>query len=838
LEEKCYQLEAFTSPGQIPETWAKIFENGYGYFGSMDNEAVFAHFYRSDVQSARGRYFVPRSILLIPFPGYINDLHCDPTIVFQELKKHKPGSTGQIDKVVELAPIKIPPKREPAFPFQLTESENIDEKPLIDFLSCLLQPKPSETIIWGGEKPDIELLFSLLFLLPRTLRKFITFCTCVESPQGVRARVKIVKDLTLDYKDSSLIIIKDKKIDIREKRIHRQTFLPALFVKRFKQGIDSLNKLHQTIDTKTALLYETDFEKALQLTEKLIHHINRKMQIDAIPDTKTKYKELISIGSEFKNDEQDRKFMLEQIEKGMRGIKPNESTEIQNQLAQLFQMLSPIHPTEIEGITKRFREAAGTCQISELLPLLKVYISIPLLNEAIMSTLFEKLTFVKITGWEQAFEILSLIQNKSQLHQLNKNAILLTQLKQHKEAELFLVLLDLIFLEKEPSWEFLESIADKINGHRIIDILNYGFKYFENMKEESLKLLFFLLIAASMYPYIPVLPQKQQGEEVFETLFIKVFSRAIFSTASEKADNIIDGILTKIGSLNQAFAARLAAVLDRRTLVGYMANLTKVMNQKDIFSFAGSEDAAAFFQLLDNLDHKAAQPLNPASLFFNIALQFNAIPSSILFPGYINYLQKKQNPEEDDMQILMAALTKDCSPLESPDFFREVFSMIFTRYEGESLSKYVQVLFTSAKEFIRENNRYIPDIEYHVVRMLEENWHPQGINEIREIYQAISSCFDIVTVHKVLEFGLSRCFKSDTEKKAVSNLVKMVKDLAVIGGKEEPFEMILNNINIKESNNQYVSIRTGDFLAGIRRKYEGYKSMIGIIDALQKRKKK
>lgn len=835
LEEKCYQLVQFTSAGQVSENWAEIFQDGYGYFGIKENDAVFAHFYRSDVPSARGRYFVPRSILLIPYTQYIHELQCDPVIVFEELKKHKPTSAGPIDKVIQLAPIQIPPKTGPEIPFQLAQLKNIDEKPLIDFLTCILQPQSPGTIIWGGEKPDSEFLFSLLLLLPRTLRQLITFCTCVESPLDVGVRVKIVKDLALYHEDSSLIIIKDKKIDIREKRIHRQTLLPEILVKEFKKEIEALNKLHREIDTKTALLQETDLEKALKLTERMIDHIGLKRQIDAIPDAQTKYQALIDGVTGFKTDPQDREFMLEQIQKGMREIKPNERAAIQKQLAQLLQELDPIRPAEVEGLTKIFRQSIEIASTPGQLPLLKLYISIPVLKEAITSVLFEKLTLEKTPGWEQAFEILALIQNKTQLDQLEKNAPLLTQLKQHKEAELFFVLLELIVTGKEPPWELLESYDDKIQGHRISDILNHGFNYFENFKEERQRLLFFLMMAACMYRYIQELPQKQQ-KELFETSFTNAFSRAIFFKAGEKAGNIIDGIHRKIESINPGFAKRLEAVLNRRKLIEHMAGLTKVMNREGVLSFAGSEDAAVFFRLLDSRDHQAEQSLNLVSLFFEIALHFRVIPAAILLPAYIKYLQEKQHPTGEDVQILMAALTKDPSPLEKSSFFRKVYKMVLTRTQGESLTRNLHILFILAKKFIRENPQGIQnEIDRDVVKKMEENWQPQGIEEVREIYQAVSSCFDIIVVQRILGIGLSRCIKSESGKQKVLDLVKDVRLLAAMAGSDDPFEMLLNNI--KDSINQNPAIASGDFLTAVNKKYEGYKSMIEKLEPHRKRRK-
>lgn len=834
LDERCYQLEAFTSAGQVSENWANIFGNGYGYFGEFKNDAVFAHFYRSDIKSARGRYFVPRSILLIPYKEYIDKLHCDPITVFKELKKHKPGSYRDISEAIELAPIKIPVP-ETRIEFPLTALEKIPGTQLMDFLSCVLQPEPLDTIIWGGEQPDVELLFSLLFLLPRTLRKFITFCTCVESLHITKTRVKIVRDLSPGSGNSSLIIIKDKTIDVREKRIHKHTLLPDKLVRTFRQGIGALNRLHQHIDSQIELLHEANFETALERTETLCHKLTRQIQIDAIPDPGTKYRELVSFGLQSKKIGQEREFIVNQIENGIKGFKTGESTGIQDQLVQLLKMLDPIRPPELEGFAKRFweaaEEAAGTGQISGLLPLLKLYISIPLLKEAIMSNFFEKLALVKISRWDEAFEILSLIQTESQLDQLNKNAELLTQLKQHKEAELFLVLLDLIFMGKEPSWEFLESIADEIDADTFFDIFKYGLKCFENLKEENPNLLFFLLAVACMYPNIPGLPQKQPW--VFENLFIKAFSRAIFSQNRHKAGDMIKQILEKIGPFNQVFKARLNAVFKRRTLIDNITNLANVLSEENILSFAKNEDAKEFFQLLDSLNRKTAQPLNLVSIFFNLTLYYNTVPSSLLLQGYVNYLQEKQKPGEVEIQILMAALTKDPSPLENPDFFLDIFSLVFKRCKGELLIKCVHLLLMSAKKFIRKNDWYLKEISLHVEKILAENWHPQGINEVREIYQAVSSCFDIVMIHTVLEFGLSRCLKDDTGKKAwVLGLVKRVKNFLVFAGNDDPFELILNNI--KDVNNQYVSINIDDLINGIKKKYGGNKEALGMIDSMLK----
>jgi hypothetical protein len=538
LDEKCYRLEAFTSAGQASETWAQIFENGYGYFGKLEDEAVFAHFYRSDVKSARGRYFVPRSILLLPIQEYINRLQCNPLIVFAELSKHKGTSTGNITEVTQLAPLQIPvPPGEHEITPVSAALENIPGKLLIDTLCCLLQPEPLETIIWSGEKPETEILFSLLFLLPLTLRKFVTFCTCVENPENPGPRVKIVKDLPTNFKNNSLIIIKDKKIELRWKRTHWETPLPGILVNAFKQG-GNLNTLHHLIDSEPGLLYETNFEAALRQTERLSQRLNQKSRIEAATDPKTKYRELIAFGTGLKNIEEEREFIVAQMEKSLPGFKTAESPDNEEQLALLTRMLIP-----------------------------------------------------------------------------------------------------------EPG----------------------------------------------------------------------------------------------------------------------MA--------------------------------------------------------------------------ENDMPILIGELTKGSSTLENPDFFRDVLAVVSMRYKGESLSRYLHLLLTLAKEFIRKSDKYRLDMEYHIVKILEKSWQPQGINEVKEIYRAVSFCFDIVTIHKVLEIGLSRCFKNDKKKEAlILYLLKMVKDIAVLADNDDLFEMILNNI--KDSKNQYYSIDIEDFSIKARKKYEGYKTMVGIIDTELKKMKK
>ncbi len=845
LTEECFKLVKDTSGGQASESWAKVFEDGYGYFGERNNEAVFAHFYRSLEISDRGRYFVPRTILLIPFQEYVDKLHCNHRIVFEELKKRKgisPVNLGDEPDILESMEIPVP---ESAYqpPLELLQLEKIDGGFLIDFLTCILQPGTSDIIIWGEMKPDTELFFLLLLLLPKTLRKFITFCTCVEDPKNANTRIKIVKNLPDNFENSSLIIMKDNEMAVRKKTVQLETAVPGIFVNAFRKNIDSLTSLHHLIDIEIGSENALNFEAALEQTGSFLHDHNQKEQINGEANIEEKYKKLTTHYPQLRIPEADRDYVLAQVKKGLSEISGEKIREVQQELGDLLQKLGPLNPIEIESLIKIFWELTGKSHLGEFLPLLKTYLSIIQLKEAVMPQLFEKLKLKTTPEWNEVLEVLSLIQNKFQYLQLNENKELLNQLENHKEAGLFFLLLDLIFVREEPSEEFFDSIADKIaqlkevDVYRILDVLFYGFEYFEKVKKEKLKLLFFLLLAAYTYPYISELPQKEK--EKFETLFIKSFSHAIFLENREKADAAIDRLLEKIESVNEEFGKRLAAILNRRTLVDYLGSVTNLLDNEEILPIGGINEVAELFRSLENFNSKTGQPSNLVPTFFDLAFHFNAIPSDILFSGYISYLQEKQNLQEKDFQILIGALTKNSSPLKSPDFLPVILLFVIERCNGARLIKYVQILLILAKLFFEENNKDRSVIGHRFVEMLQDHWKPSGINEIREIYKSVSSCFDKTTAEKVLMTGLSKCFKEEKASYLVQVLREIFDEFAIVSTEQEnPYKMILNNIDITKSKDDSFAMSIQNYLEEINERQEDYEDAIDKIEELLKKIKK
>lgn len=865
-EATSLKLETLTSVGEISEAWAGIFGHGFAYYGGMKDEdrAVFALFYRSPVKSARGRHFVPRIVLTMPFRDYVEELQCDPDILFELLIKYK---NEKAPEICEIEPMTLDPFYDvlslPARTLEkqlqpLTQAINagtVKREFLIDFLTAVLRPQPHNTLIWGGEKPDSPLILSTIFLLPPILRRFITFCTSVESPRVGDFRIKIIKD-PVSPGDNSFAVMKENMFTVSKSRISFSTQLPEIIVDEFMSpnsaGIMNLKEMHRFIQSKFEVEPGTDFMEILRKIEVLTALYLLRKQVISTSQPHEVYKRLLEYASNLKTlreakiqvEESD--FIAQQFERGVLEIKREDQVddvlEITEVLQQLVRLLPDLEKAEIQRLSDALFAKGSKFSLTIFLSLLEAFYIIPSLKETIASELFNKLKLKYDPNWEESFQLLTMVQDDAQCKQLKeKNKKLYNQLKKQPGIDYFIDLLSLLSPSKKLNKNLVTAACKKIekvgdeDKDKIHKITYFGLQRLGEF-EPGVNHFPLLLIAARSYAFTSSLGTEAQLE--FQTQFKQQFSQVCNLEIGQQKKKLPQKIINKIGAVDHPFANQLEAIMRQSDFSRNLAACSHLLLPKGgAAPFADKEDISRLLrQFDDDKSFKHQRYLSTAAV--QLIIGRKTPPPSTLYAGYLDYLENKKTMDDTDIQNVTAILTSDPSPMATPRNLLDTLNLAFSSRSEQSLSRFIRFLLSVAKKYARDY-RYISTIDTPFSMSVNENWKPSKCEELREIYQAVYDGFGKSVGNRILWLGIQRLPETERMKYLITVLTEFFDEFSITGREDlEYFKDLLNYIENGNPETLSMLMEINAELLELKEGKDAIENSIDNIKALLKKLKK
>lgn len=812
--EKSLKLATFTSVGEISETWARVFEHGFGYFGRQPEEdrAVFALFYRSQAKSARGRHFVPRIVLSIPYSDYVDKLHSDPEILFQCLVKYKNEKAPvQCDKEpLELEPFyHIPPSsrtlEEQLLPLnKAIESGIVTPEFLIDFLTAVLRPEPHFTLVWGGENPDAQLVLSMIFLLPPTLRQFITFCTSVENPRVGNFRIKIIKE-PVSPGNNTFAVMKDKSFTIRKSPLPFDTPIPKTLVEELispgKTGTDvsALAEIHRFFEAALAAEPGTivNFKHSLTNTGILaeLYLLKKQVKTSTQPDIILTQLQQYCIKLQTLQEEQvlenqqaleaERQFLVNQFARVVREIKSEAQIEaVKDELQKLAKKLPALKEKEPGKLSQTLFKKGEELPLKAFLPILKAFYSIPALKEAIDLELFKQLKLEHDPGWEEAFELVTMIRNAAQCNDLKTvNKKLYQQLKQQPGIDYFIDLLLLSFPSQKLDSHLFKGVCKKVEQigmeHKgnIFIILLFVFKRLEQF-EPGLHHLYFLLAAAHSYKFINKIPIFAKREQEFQEQFKQRLYQVCNLELDQEGEEQLKEIYDTISEFDPPFAKQLMVIGKQAIFSRRLEECNHLLKGEDRPLFKEEGDLYRFLQQLDkNKVSRYHRYLSTAGL--HLIIGNNRPPGPILYADYLDYIKQKEELDDIDIQNIIGILFNNDSPIDYTHLL-ETLTLAFSRRPEYSPARFVSFLLNLAKNYERGEGQDIIKIENTFIRTVKDNWKPNTCDEVRETYQAVNRGLGKSLGDRILRIGFSRLSRNERIKYFTRILIEFFNEISRI----------------------------------------------------------
>lgn len=796
--EKSLKLATFTSVGEISETWARVFEHGFGYFGRLPEEdrAIFALFYRSQVKSARGRHFVPRIVLSIPYSDYVDKLNSDPEILFQYLVKYKEEKAPvQCDREpMELKPFYhiSPSPRTPGEQLhplnRAIDSGAVTREFLVDFLTAILRPEHHCTLVWGGEKPDVQLVLSMIFLLPPTLRQFITFCTSVENPRVGNFRIKIIKE-PVAPENNTFVVMKDNRFTIRKSPISFETQIPEILVEELispgKTGTDvfALSEIQQFIESKLEAdpVISMNFKRILKngglLAE--LYFLRKQVKISCHPGGilthLLKYFSKLETLREEKvlenqhSLEEERQFVVNQFARVVQEIKNETQMEtVKAELQKLAKKLPGLK--EPEKLSETLFTKGEELPLKAFLPILKACYSIPALKETIDLELFKQLKLKHTPGWKESFKLVTMIRNASQCYDLKtKNKKLYDRLKKQPGIDYFIDLLLLSFPSQKLDENLFNGACKKVeqigkeHKDKIFVILLFVFKRLKQF-DPGLYHFYFLSAAAYSYKFINKIFIFAKQEQEFK----KQFSLRLYQVCNLKLDQDGEEHLKKIcdtiSEVDPSFAERLEIIGKQAIFSRHLEECNHLLGGRDRPIFREKGDLYRFLRQLDKNKVSRFHPyLSTAGL--HLIIGNNRPPAPTLYADYLDYLKQKEEFDDIDMQNIIGILIDKPSPIDYTHLL-ETLTLAFSRRSEQSLSlaRFVSFLLNLAKDYEKGEGQNLVKIENTFITTVKDKWKPNTCDEVREIYQAVNRGLGKSLGDRILWSGFSKLSNKERMK--------------------------------------------------------------------------
>jgi hypothetical protein len=869
--DKGLKLSTLTSVGEISETWAMVFEHGFGYFGRMGEEdrAIFALFYRSPVKSARNRHFVPRIVLTIPYHDYVHKLNCDPIILFDYLIKYKEEKVPfQCDHYpVELEPfydLSSPPVRslsEQLKPLNTAIANGILTREfLIEFLTAILRPEPHCTLVWGGEKPDTALVLSMVFLLPRTLRRFITFCTNVENPKISNFRIKIIKD-PISPENNSFVVMNESRCTLRKSPLPFETQLPGIIVAELMDqrevGIISLSEMQEFIDTKLGAEpgISMNFKKILKKTGILAELYLLRKQVKTAQQTDSMFKQLVKYHLKLdalkrehlfeteQSMEEECRFVVNQFEKGVQEIK-NEAQmkEVIEELNKLAQNLPGLKEKDNERLSQTLFAKGEELPLNVFLPILKAFYNIPTMKETIDAGLFKQLKLKQDPGWEESFELLTMACNLSQCMDLKvKNKKLYNQLKAQPGLDFFIDLLSLVLPGKESNIRVpytackkLEKIG-KEDTEKIHKIIFWGFKRIGEF-ETGEHYIPFLFAAAHAYAMIRDIGTEAQQD--FQSQFNQRFYQLCHLKLDQQKKNLVIKISAQIKAADEQFTNQLAIIMKQGDFFSHLAACNNLLTKENTITFKEKGDVHKFLRQLDeNSVSRSHRCLSTAAL--QLILGNNILPAPTIYGDYLDYLKLKKGLDDTDIKNIITILLHDPSPMGYFDHLLDTLTIAFSRCSEQSLGRFVRTLLDFAQNYTRGKIPYISEIEKPFTRIVSENWKPSTGEEVREMYQAVNGGFGKLLGNRILGIGFVRLSNEEKMKYFTGVLSELFSEFSLISRDDQGyFKELLTCIDSEKPEHLLILIHLQAELMKIKEDKEAMEESMEKIKTLLKKLKK
>jgi hypothetical protein len=867
------ELESLTSVGEISETWAADFENGLAYFGRFeeDDRAIFALFYRSRVESARGRYFVPRIVLSIPYQDYIDKLKCDPFTLFELLIRYKEEKAPVIcekEPVVlqdfyDILPIPARSLDQQLLPLsEALDRHLFDHEYVSGFLTSVLRPEPHMTLVWRGNNPDPNLTLAMISLLPAHLRRFITFCTSVENPRVGNLRVKIIKN-PVDPGDNSFVMMKENSFKVNQSPLPFETSLPAILVDLLDEhtttGTAALADMHRFIDStfETDGWQQSDFNETLEKTETLAQLYLMKKQVIESMQTDVKLYGLLQYHSQLQILEEEnilktqqtldevRRFTVDQFELAVMEIETGVQLKMAaDALRLLAQALPQLHEDDRRRFSGTLLDKGNQLPLGSLLWLAKIFNTIPSLNDIIALELAEKLTLHHISGWEESFQLISWLAQEDRLQTLkNRNKNLFSLLKELPVIDFVFDLLLLLSPSRKLNVYSMNGLRLKLQNvddeyvDKLYTILRTGFLLSGDQDKTGAHTAAFLWIAAHSYTrmFSIGVDTLQDFRETFTQHFRRVIRFNLDSSWNKKTMEI-PGI---VNTGDPDFAARLEVIINqenfRRLLLGCGK---KLKEDSGTAPFIERQDVQQFFILMDENRSSIDYPsLSTAAI--HMILDANTLSTATVYGGYLDYLKRKRTLNKSDIRNMKAILISDPTPLRHPRYLLDSLILGFNGCSGQPLVLLVVFLLDVAKEFAADSQRYTGSIDFSLRETVKERWRPSSVQEVREIYSAVYHCLGKSIAGWFLWHGAEQLPEVEKMKLLADAVNELFDEFSMLNRKESQYyNDLLNYIGSDSPSTHPVLIGIGEVLIDIRSKKDDYEKYLDRIKNLLKQIKK
>jgi hypothetical protein len=829
--QESLKLINITSVGEISETWAKEFENGFGYFGRMaeGDRAIFALYYRSKIKSARGRHFVPRIVLSIPYRDYVEKLKCDHSVLFDLLAKYKeekapvecsgtPGTLPPLNEIQAEPEKTIKEQMQPLI--EAVKNGMLNRELLINFVTALLYPEPHATLVWSGEKPDTPLILSTLFLLPVNLRQFVTFCTSVENPNVGNPRLKIIRKPASLENNTFLHMTENRFILKKSPKPALITELPALIVDDFMQQIEAntngIEEMQLFVDEKiqqeTPGLMEVNYKKRLIKNEVLakLFHLRKEMKLPAPPDKPNKMLKLLKYRSQletirieylFDNTqilEQELRFVVEQFEIGILEIENEKQFKyIHDELTLLAHALPALSEEEQDALTNSLYATAEKVSLKTFFELYNILATIPALKKNIDANFFAKLNPKKIHGWQETFQLLTMVEEYEQFSALKNNEELYNQLPKPPIFNFFMTLLILFFHAKSKNDNSLKTLYGNLRSlqeddkEKLFKVMTFGFKRLEKIDAGEYNYPF-LMVAAHSFLYIKETTTDEQQKE-YSRRFIQCFNQLCTSAPTPKLDEQIKNIIDKAQATAPSIASQLKRSNRQADFSHHLAECYKQLST-DASPFKEQGDTRRFLQQLDeNKVSKYNLHLSTAAL--QVIMGQKALPAATVYRDYLAYLHRKKKMDDTDIINIKVILNNDPSPMSYPDLLLSTLKFAFFHRSERMLSQFVSFLFDMAKIYAKGKMTYIGNIEREFLKAIRENWRPSTAEEVIDIYRAVRDGLGKSFEDSILRIGLNSLPEDERMKCLSTSLNEIFNNLSLlIQDDRQNFERLISYI--------------------------------------------
>lgn len=863
--EDCKELRLKTRSGEISLNWMEKIKNGYGYFGRWKDQAVFAHYYISPVESDRGSYFIPKDVMTIPYKSYIEKFKCDNLMILESF----PPPQNQISNRTDDEPEEI---RESLFlqiksrslkdQLERVKNRSLPDDILIKLLSSYLLPSNFCTVLLWPES-DAELLISMLSLLPPSLRQFMTFCTCVSRPSQAETKIRVIEEpLGLDRLENyTLLDIRADSIKFRkEYETGTEKSIARALIQLFTEKPEELEPFHDEIESmvKNRQIDTSDYNKVIYLVQEICISWNTHHMFNRLPGFNAKIKKL----REFLDE--DKTSRKEVIPIFIDTLKQAHHHEVINNLDIINILLNetkPLEPEEHNLFKDYLSNSFRKIDLNKDTPILDVFWSHEDLKKYIIEILFDNRTrFVGNPDWDTWEAFFYKFENPNILLQFIKKDDIQEKLIQSEEGKIFLLIQDVIIWadekqdldDLEKSEKRILSMDDKSHLIRLF-ILCFRFlpPHFNN-KENALG---FLYLASVIYS-LRWGEEKENRIEIFKRKFVELYSGLYFLRSINEVDKTIyqlnDRIVKKINQCDPTLGREIEDIIDVSKILDSFRQVDQLL--KDIIesSLFEKNGIKPFIQMFRSI-HQIARNDNEKETLLPRILDYILMKEVVapvkFFTAFLEYYELK-NGGETNLKVLFSALKSNPTPLEDIDFFKRVLQVLLKQKDSNVRIQLVNLLLYLLKGvFIR---KALEEVNFFSVfrDIFRVNWKPESAEELKSVYESVRYCFGLLHAMTFLEIMFDKITADEKTLFNLSDLYQKLKELGFIfkqkswalGKNPERYQQLLDFLDFFENIDNFESLRFDKRkldrkMDDIRVEIDAFSNTLGSIETILKKLK-